>query len=125
VIPLFQGCKDSLAVNGEGVFHTACVAATGCYTMLIHSFLEAVLASMFEPFTLFGCVLAGSLLGKLRSSLLFATLWAFLVQYFIIMPRVEAQQWAYRPDMPAAGVLAALLATATVHYIANRSPRAG
>lgn len=90
------------------------------FTLLSSAFLGGVLASMLEPFSLFGCVFAGSLLGKLWKSLPVAALWSFLVQYYIIRPRVEAHQLVYRLDMLAAGILASLLTTATVYYLANR-----
>lgn len=84
------------------------------------AFLGGVLAFMLEPFSLFGCVFAGSVLRKLRLSLLAALLWSFFVQYFIIRPKVEALRMTYRPDMLAAGLLASLLTTAIIYYLANR-----
>lgn len=86
-------------------------------------FLGEVLASMLEPFTLCGCVLAGSLLGKFWQSLVAATLWGLVVQNWIIKPRVILQQWEYRPEMLYAALLAAWLTTALVFYLANRDPQ--
>jgi hypothetical protein len=96
---------------------------TDCSIFLSGAFIAGVLASMLEPFSLFGCVFAGSLLGKLWKSLPAAGLWSFFVQYFIIKPRVETQQLVYRVDMLAAGILASLLTTAIIYYLANRTPR--
>jgi hypothetical protein len=95
--------------------------ATEGSTLLISAFLGGVLASMLEPFSLFGCVFAGSLLGKLWKSLAAAALWSCFVQLFIIRPRVEAGQAIYRLDMLAAGILASLLTTAIIYYLANRN----
>jgi hypothetical protein len=92
-------------------------------TLLSSAFLGGVLSFMLEPFSLFGCVFAGSLLGKLRASLLAAAMWSFFVQYFIIKPRVETQQLVYRPEMLVAGILASLFTTAIVYYLANRKLR--
>ena len=78
---------------------------------------------MLEPFTLVGCVLAGSLLGRLWMAVGASTLWAVFVQHFFILPRVQAQQWTYSPEMLAAAVLAAWLATAIVYTIANSKKR--
>ena len=88
--------------------------------MELSEFATAILASVLEPFTLAGCVAAGSLLGRLWKAVGASTVWAFFVQYFIILPRVRAQGWTYAPEMLAAALLAACLATSIVYYLANR-----
>ena len=87
------------------------------------AFLGAVLASTLEPFTLFGCVLAGSLLGRLWQSAGAATLWTLIVQKWIIKPRVEALQLEYGVEMLFAAILASWLATAIIYHIANSRAR--
>jgi hypothetical protein len=91
--------------------------------MQASAFLLAVLASMLEPFTLAGCVVAGSLLDRLWKSLIASTAWALVVQHWIIMPRVQLQEWSYTPDMLLAAILAAWLTTAIVYALANSKPR--
>lgn len=87
------------------------------------AFGGSVLATMLEPFLLTGCVLAGALIRNVRLSLLTACLWALLVQKFIILPRVEAIQQTYTPEMFWGNLLAACLATGMVQIIARSRPR--
>ncbi len=87
------------------------------------AFAASVLASMLEPFLLFGCVLAGALIRNVWLSLLTAGAWALLLQKFIILPRVEAMQWTYTSEMFWGSLLAAWLATGIVQIIARSRRR--
>lgn len=87
------------------------------------AFAGSVLASMLEPFLLFGCVLAGALIRNVWLSLLAAGAWELLVQKLIILPRVEALQWTYTSEMFWGSLLAAWLATGIVQLIARSRRR--
>ncbi|NLI82075.1 MAG: hypothetical protein GX443_10380 [Deltaproteobacteria bacterium] len=87
------------------------------------AFAGSVLASMLQPFVLFGCVLTGALIRNVWLSLLTAGAWALLVQKFIILPRVEAMQWTYTPEMFWGSLLVAWLPTGIVQLIARSRRR--
>ena len=95
-------------------------ASLRIYTMAIAGFLVSMLASLLDPISVIGYVVAGSFIRRFWVSVLAGVLWRLLLQLIVVGPASKSLQTHAFPDVMLAALAGAAVATSLVYLIVGR-----
>ena len=83
-------------------------------------FLVAIIASLLDPISLIGYVLAGIFLRRYWAAVLVSVAWRLILQLVFIVPMARSLQSGVSTEVLAAALVGAFVATSIVYLIAKR-----